>query len=383
MFWTELILIVIIIILLYFLFKKNIKPENTAPVVNKTNKDDLGKRVIIEELEDQFFALDKYNLIKYLNKSAKQRFGENLIDKNISSVIRDTKLLEAIDEAIKDQSTKNVNVEINLPSYQLYKIYIIPGPTHLFPETDSVVLFLKDFTEITKAQKLKTDFVANVSHELRTPLVSIKGSLETILGPASDDKAAQKKFMSIMSDQVERMENLINDLLILSRIELEEHIKPNNIVNLNDIFTNIKSNFELVLKKKKINLHIELMEPTLVFGDNEKLLTVFSNLIDNAIKYSQVMEKIFMSKVKIVQVKLIAKNILISIKDEGIGIPQQLIPRITERFFRVDTEKSKKVGGTGLGLAIMKHIISQHRGDYEIHSKVNKGTEIKIYLPTK
>ena len=382
MFWTELILIFIIIILLYFLFKKNIKPKNTAPVVNKTNKDDLGKRVIIEELEDQFFALDRYNLIKYLNKSAKQRFGENLIDKNISSVVRDTKLLETIEEAIKDQATKNVNVEINLPSYQLYKIYIIPGPTHLFPETDSVVLFLKDFTEITKAQKLKTDFVANVSHELRTPLVSIKGSLETILGPASDDKVAQKKFMSIMSDQVLRMENLINDLLILSRIELEEHIKPNKIVNLNDIFTNIKSNFELILKKKKINLQIELMEPTLVFGDNDKLLTVFSNLIDNAIKYSQDGKNIYI-KSQNSEGKLIGKNMLINIKDEGIGIPQDLIPRITERFFRVDTEKSKKVGGTGLGLAIMKHIISQHRGDYEILSKVNEGTEIKIFLPTK
>jgi len=291
-------------------------------------------------------------------------------------------LLETIEEAIKDQTTKNVNVEINLPSYQLYKIYIIPGPTHLFPETDSVVLFLKDFTEITKAQKLKTDFVANVSHELRTPLVSIKGSLETILGPASDDKVAQKKFMSIMSEQVLRMENLINDLLILSRIELEEHIKPNKIVNLNDIFTNIKSNFELILKKKKINLQIELMETTLVFGDNDKLLTVFSNLIDNAIKYSQDGKNIYV-KSQNSEGKLIGKNMLISIKDEGIGIPQDLIPRITERFFRVDTEKSKKVGGTGLGLAIMKHIISQHRGDYEILSKVNEGTEIKIYLPTK
>ena len=375
-------LLTIIIILLYLLFKKNIKPENTAPVINKANTDDLGKRVIIEELEDQFFALDKYNSIKYLNKSAKQRFGENLIDKNISSVVRDTKLLEKIEEAIKDQTTKNVNVEINLPSYQLYKIYIIPGPTHLFPEIDSVVLFLKDFTEITKAQKLKTDFVANVSHELRTPLVSIKGSLETILGPASDDKVAQKKFMSIMSDQVLRMENLINDLLILSRIELEEHIKPNKIVNLNDIFTNIKSNFELILKKKKINLQIELMEPTLVFGDNDKLLTVFSNLIDNAIKYSQDGKNIYI-KSQNSEGKLIGKNMLINIKDEGIGIPQDLIPRITERFFRVDTEKSKKVGGTGLGLAIMKHIISQHRGDYEILSKVNEGTEIKIFLPTK
>jgi two-component system phosphate regulon sensor histidine kinase PhoR len=178
------------------------------------------------------------------------------------------------------------------------------------------------------------------------------------------------------------MENLINDLLILSRIELEEHIKPDKIVNLNNIFTNIKSNFELVLDKKKINLNIELMDPTLVYGDEEKLLTVFSNLIDNSIKYSSDGKNIYI-KSQNSEGKLINKNILISIKDEGIGIPQELLPRITERFFRVDTEKSKKVGGTGLGLAIMKHIISQHRGDYEILSKPNDGTEIKIYLPTK
>ena len=382
MFSLELVLVIIILILLYFLFKKKVNPTNTATIENKTDKKDLSKRVIIEELEDQFFALDKYNQIKYLNKSAKSRFGENLIDKNISSVIRDTNLLEKIDEAIKDQSTKYADVEINLPSYQLYKIYIIPGPTYLFSEENSVVLFFKDFTEITKAQKFKTDFVANVSHELRTPLVSIKGSLETILGPAADDFKAQKKFMKIMNDQVSRMENLINDLLILSRIELEEHIKPDKIVNLNDIFTNIKSNFELVLDKKKINLNIELMDPTLVYGDEEKLLTVFSNLIDNSIKYSSDGKNIYI-KSQNSEGKLINKNILISIKDEGIGIPQELLPRITERFFRVDTEKSKKVGGTGLGLAIMKHIISQHRGDYEILSKPNDGTEIKIYLPTK
>ena len=382
MFSLELVLVIIILILLYFLFKKKVNPTNTATIENKTDKKDLSKRVIIEELEDQFFALDKYNQIKYLNKSAKSRFGENLIDKNISSVIRDTNLLEKIDEAIKDQSTKYADVEINLPSYQLYKIYIIPVPTYLFPEENSVVLFFKDFTEITKAQKFKTDFVANVSHELRTPLVSIKGSLETILGPAADDFKAQKKFMKIMNDQVSRMENLINDLLILSRIELEEHIKPDKIVNLNNIFTNIKSNFQLVLDKKKINLNIELMDPTLVYGDEEKLLTVFSNLIDNSIKYSSDGKNIYI-KSQNSEGKLINKNILISIKDEGIGIPQELLPRITERFFRVDTEKSKKVGGTGLGLAIMKHIISQHRGDYEILSKPNDGTEIKIYLPTK
>jgi two-component system phosphate regulon sensor histidine kinase PhoR len=374
--------VIVIIVLGYFLVKKNVKPVNTATVENKSNKNDLSKRVIIEELEDQFFALDRYNQIKYLNKSAKQRFGQNLIDKNISTVIRDTKLLESIEKTIETQVTQNIDIEINLPSYQLYKIYIIPGPTYLFPENNSVVLFLKDFTEITKAQKFKTDFVANVSHELRTPLVSIKSSLETILGPASDDAKAQKKFMKIMSDQVIRMENLINDLLILSRIELEEHIKPNQIVDINDIVLNIKSNFELPLKKKKLNLKVNLMQPTLVYGDTDKLFTVFSNLIDNAIKYSEENKNIKI-KSEDCDGKLIDKHLMISVKDYGIGIPQEFIPRITERFFRVDTEKSKKIGGTGLGLAIMKHIITQHRGDYEILSSVNKGTEIKIYLPTK
>jgi two-component system phosphate regulon sensor histidine kinase PhoR len=119
-----------------------------------------------------------------------------------------------------------------------------------------------------------------------------------------------------------------------------------------------------------------------VYGDTDKLFTVFSNLIDNAIKYSEENKNIKI-KSEDCDGKLIDKHLMISVKDYGIGIPQEFIPRITERFFRVDTEKSKKIGGTGLGLAIMKHIITQHRGDYEILSSVNKGTEIKIYLPTK
>ncbi len=274
------------------------------------------------------------------------------------------------------------SLEIDLPSYQFYKIYIIPGPTHLFTEPDSVVLFLKDFTEITKAQKFKTDFVANVSHELRTPLMAIKGSLETIEGPASDDEKAKKKFMKIMTDQSNRMENLINDLLILTRIELEEHIRPNSLVDINDLFKTIIINFEIVLKRKKLNINLSLANPTVVIGDEKKLQTVFSNLLDNAIKYSKENKSIFISS-KISDGKLLEKNFMISIKDEGVGIPQRYISRITERFFRVDLEQSNKVGGTGLGLAIVKHIVTQHRGHYEILSEENQGTEIQIYLPAK
>ncbi len=374
------LLIAVIVYLLYLLNQKKNKSINTATIINK--REEKTKRVIIDELEDQFFALNKFNIIKYVNPSALKRFGSNLIDKNISSVIRKPELIENIEKAIVENKTKNIDIEIDLPSYQFYKIYIIPGPTHLFTEPDSVVLFLKDFTEITKAQKFKTDFVANVSHELRTPLMAIKGSLETIEGPASDDEKAKKKFMKIMTDQSNRMENLINDLLILTRIELEEHIRPNSLVDINDLFKTIISNFEIILKRKKLNINLSLANPTIVIGDEKKLQTVFSNLLDNAIKYSKENKSIFISS-KISDGKLLEKNFMISIKDEGVGIPQRYISRITERFFRVDLEQSNKVGGTGLGLAIVKHIVTQHRGHYEILSEENQGTEIQIYLPAK
>ena len=373
------LLIVVVVYLLYLLNKKNDKPVNIAPIVNK--REEKTKRVIIDELEDQFFALDKFNLKKYANPSALKRFGRNLIDKNISSIIRKNELLESIEKAISENRTININVEIDLPSYQFYKIYIIPGPTHLFPEPDSVVLFLKDFTEITKAQKFKSDFVANVSHELRTPLMAIKGSLETIQGPASDDEKAKKKFMKILNDQSSRMENLINDLLILARIELEEHIRPTKSVSINKIFEEIISNFEIVLKKKKITIKNKILDNSTVLGDEKKLNTVFSNLLDNAIKYSPENKNIYITN-KENDGKLIEKSMMISIRDEGIGIPQKYISRVTERFFRVDIEQSNKTGGTGLGLAIMKHIVTQHRGDFEILSKENNGTEIKIFLPS-
>ena len=373
------LLIVVVVYLLYLLNKKNDKPVNIAPIVNK--REEKTKRVIIDELEDQFFALDKFNLVKYANPSAIKRFGRNLINKNISSIIRKQELLESIEKAISEKRTININVEIDLPSYQFYKIYIIPGPTHLFPEPDSVVLFLKDFTEITKAQKFKSDFVANVSHELRTPLMAIKGSLETIQGPASDDERAKKKFMKILDDQSSRMENLINDLLILARIELEEHIRPTKSVSINKIFEEIISNFEILLKKKKITIKKKILENSTVLGDEKKLNTVFSNLLDNAIKYSPENKNIYITN-KENDGKLIEKSMMISIRDEGVGIPQKYIPRVTERFFRVDIEQSNKTGGTGLGLAIMKHIVTQHRGDFEILSKENNGTEIKIFLPS-
>ena len=143
-------------------------------------------------------------------------------------------------------------------------------------------------------------------------------------GPAAEDDKAKKKFMKIMTDQSNRMENLINDLLILTRIELEEHIRPNSLVDINNLFKTIVSNFEIVLKKKKLNINLSLTNPTVVIGDEKKLQTVFSNLLDNAIKYSKENKSIFISS-EISDGKLLEKNFMISVKDEGVGIPQRYI----------------------------------------------------------
>jgi len=380
----ELVIIILLltnIFLLYLLNKKSVNSFNTATIVNREKTDHFNKKFIVDELDDFLFVLDKFNTVKYLNKSSEKRFGLNLIDKNVSSIIRDSELIKNIEISSKQKETKNIKIEITTPSFQYYDIFIIPGPTNLYPVVGSVVLFIKDLTEIIKAQKFRTDFVANVSHELRTPLMSIKGSIETIEGAAKDDPKAQKKFRKIILDQSNRMQTLIDDLLILSRIELDEHIRPNDKVNVNDIFDQIESNFELIMKEKNINLLNSLDKPTEVIGDYNKLFTVFSNLVDNSIKYSLNNTRIEVHS-EIKKGKIIEKSICVSVKDQGIGIPKKHIDRITERFYRVDENKSHNVGGTGLGLAIMKHIITQHRGDYEILSDLGKGTEVKIYLPT-
>ncbi len=378
----EILLICLIIFLLIIIYSnRNKKNTDDKIIISKYEKDD-SKTFILDELEDQFIALDKLNIIKYVNPSAEKRFGKNILNTHLGTILRHPNLDEKIREVKFSKKTSNLDLEINLPSYQYYRIYVIPGPTVIFTEKDSVVLFLKDLTEISKAQKFRTDFVANVSHELKTPLVSIKGAIETIEGPAKDDEIAKINFLKIISSQSKRMENLISDLLILSRIELQEHIRPDKPVNLKNILTKVKDIHFTSLKEKNINLEMNLDNVSDVIGDEDKLITVFSNLLDNAIKYSK--EK---STINILtspsKGKLITKGIKISVSDQGIGIPEDQINRVTERFYRVDVEESRKVGGTGLGLAIVKHIISQHRGDYEIKNLNGKGTEINIHLPSE
>ena len=351
--------------------------QEVQDITNEDIEDDPQKGAILNQLDDYLIILDKYKNIKYLNPSAKNKFGKESLGKHIATILRVPDLLQNIDLVLNKRKTINMDLELNQPSFQFFKVYIMIGESVFSDDPDTLNLFLKDFTEIVKAQKFKSDFVANVSHELKTPLVSIKGFLETISGHAKDDLEAQKKFIPIMLEQADRMESLIKDLLSLSKIELEEHIQPQDKVNLKEVLNSVEDIHQKNLKLFEFKNNIK--DDFFIKGDYEKLIEVFSNIIDNSIKYSEKNKKI---EVNCGQGngKVIGDSYTVSIKDNGIGIPTEQLPRITERFFRVDAAKSKKVGGTGLGMAIVKHIVNQHRGELEIKSEAQSGTEIKVHF---
>lgn len=361
--------------------KRENKPSNNEEGIEDITNENIEKTneqvKIINQIDDLILIVDKFKNIKFFNNSAKKKFGENNLNKHVATLLRVPDLLQNIDLVLLKKETITMDLELSSPSFQFFKVHLFSGPTSYVDDPDSVVLFLKDLTDIIKAQRFKSDFVANVSHELKTPLVSIKGFLETISGHAKDDLEAQKKFIPIMLEQADRMESLIKDLLSLSKIELEEHIQPQDKVNLKEILSNVEDIHQKNLKSFEFKNNIK--DDFFIKGDHEKLIEVFSNIIDNSIKYSEKNKKI---EVNCGQGngKVIGDSYTVSIKDNGIGIPTEQLPRITERFFRVDAAKSKKVGGTGLGMAIVKHIVNQHRGELEIKSETQRGTEIKVHF---
>jgi two-component system phosphate regulon sensor histidine kinase PhoR len=361
--------------------KRDNKPGDIKEEVEDITNENIEKTneqvKIINQIDDLILIVDKFKNIKFFNSSAKKKFGENNLNKHVATLLRVPDLLQNIDLVLLKKETITMDLELSSPSFQFFKVHLFSGPTSYVDDPDSVVLFLKDLTDIIKAQRFKSDFVANVSHELKTPLVSIKGFLETISGHAKDDLEAQKKFIPIMLEQADRMESLIKDLLSLSRIELEEHIQPQDKVNLKEVLSNVEDIHQKNLKSFEFKNNIK--DDFFIKGDHEKLIEVFSNIIDNSIKYSEKNKKIEINCGQ-GNGKVIGDSYTVSIKDNGIGIPTEQLPRITERFFRVDAAKSKKVGGTGLGMAIVKHIVNQHRGELEIKSETQRGTEIKVHF---
>ena len=231
---------------------------------------------------------------------------------------------------------------------------------------------------------MRADFIANASHELRTPLASMLGFIETLQGPAREDRAAREKFLRIMAEQGRRMARLIEDLLSLSRIEQNQYVRPNSQADLALIAQHVCEALLPLANEMKVVLRCEASLPTIVLGDRDELVRVAENLIDNAIKYGTGAAGAKANQVEVLVTQRSGVGVL-TVTDFGAGIRPEHLPRLTERFYRVDVGQSRGKNGTGLGLAIVKHILVRHRGRLSVTSAPNIGTtftaEIPLYKP--
>lgn len=363
----------LVLLLLVYLFKKTKIEENSDKNNLVINNDSLLNKNLqeffVNHLQEIVVIINKFNIITFANIPALNFFGNKLLGQNIGSELRIPDLLDGIDQNRQDKLLKKIDLEIKFPTYKYLKADIIST------ELENVIIIMRDYTEVKKSQDLRSDFVANVSHELKTPLTSIKGFLEVIETSAKDDPQMQKKSIKIMQAQANKMQILIDDLLLLNRIEQQEHIKHRDKVNITEVLKEVISNYSALANKKNITIKFtNSKNDFLVKGNKEKLTVLFKNILDNAIKYSSPNTEI--------SFEMNSKNakVSITIQDQGIGIPKKDILRITERFYRSDNGKKLKIEGTGIGLSIVKHIINQHEGELRISSMEGKGSEFIVEL---
>ena len=241
-----------------------------------------------------------------------------------------------------------------------------------------VIAHLIELSEARRFERMRVDFVANASHELRTPLASLLGFIETLQGPARNDPQAQSRFLGIMRDQARRMARLVDDLLSLSRVEQHLHLQPTDPVDLGSVLRHIGDTLTPLASDNDVFLHICAVEPVMVPGDRDELLRLAENLIENAIKYGA---SDAADKRVIVEVDTVKTEAVISVRDFGRGIAPEHLPRLTERFYRVDAGQSRAKGGTGLGLALVKHVAARHRGRLRIESTPGLGSTFFVHLP--
>ena len=316
--------------------------------------------------------------VHYANKRARDLFGDLIQDRHYITVMRDPEVSDAIEAVIKDSDTRKTRWATSLSSVDLvFEVHIASiGSQHL-------LVTFEDSTQVERSNQIRRDFVTNVSHELKTPLTSIIGFLETIQTTAKNDQKAQERFLSIMSDEANRMDRLVNDLMSLNQVESQERSKPTTKIELTELIKETVEKFLPVCKKTNNSVVFEnLNEKLQIEGDLDQLQQVISNLIENALKYGGTEKEI---KIKLhspaFQPLLQKQGVVLAVADQGDGIPEEYIPRLTERFYRIDSHRSRQVGGTGLGLSIVKHIVHRHRGRLRIESKIGKGSTFSIYLP--
>ncbi len=316
-----------------------------------------------------------------MNTRAEEMFGLNGLGRHYITVLRQPALLDCVEETLRLKQKRKIRYLTT--DYGRDATYEVTATPYVGGSENGAVICLDDITEREQAGQIRRDFVANVSHELKTPLTALLGFIETLKGPAKNDADARERFLNIMEREAERMNRLVRDLLSLSRVESEERMRPEKLV---DVVALVQSS-ALALKPVASEANVVLsitghLEPVMVRGDPDQLVQVLTNLIENGIKYGGHGGKV---EVKVTyserELAFRGPGVRIDVIDHGEGFDPVHIPRLTERFYRVDSHRSRERGGTGLGLAIVKHIINRHRGRFRIESTPGKGSRFSVMLP--
>jgi two-component system phosphate regulon sensor histidine kinase PhoR len=355
--------------------------RSAQPIVSVQTGDDL-LRTFIAGLPDPVLALDRDGRVIALNERARALAPALRQGEPVSFALRMPELIEAIVRASRDGEEQRVVYSERVPVDRWYETVVTPVKRQAAAHSpDLVLMTFHDLTPLRRVEEMRADFVANASHELRTPLAALLGFIETLQGSAREDPKARERFLSIMQEQARRMARLIDDLLSLSRIELNAHRRPDTPVDLVPIIRQVSDGLESLARDRGVTVDIENASAMTVLGDHDELVRVFENLVENALKYGAAGRR--------VDIKLGPGSSAegepearVSVRDYGPGIAPEHLPRLTERFYRVDVTESRAQGGTGLGLALVKHILNRHRGRLSIESAPGAGATFIVHLPT-
>ncbi|GAB6088341.1 two-component system histidine kinase PnpS [Alkaliphilus crotonatoxidans] len=350
-------------------------------MVGKLSESNTKFKALLTSIKNPIIAVDNKHRIILLNPAAEALFHiklENTLGKHLLEVIRNNVLDEHIKAILVQNQETQIEIHLHDPE-KILKIYSNPITMEEDPtKVMGIVALIEDVTEIRKLEKIRSDFVANVSHELKTPLTSISGFVETLKSGTIEDETVKMRFLDIIDIETERLTRLIDDILTLSEIENIQSKTVNQEINTYKMIQEVEMMIRPIAVNKGLTLMAEVdsnLPPLIANRDWFKQMLI--NLLDNAIKYTPQGGKIHLNAFQKYN------NIIINVKDTGIGIPKKDIPRLFERFYRVDKARSRKVGGTGLGLAIVKHIVLSLGGKIKVNSDISKGTEFTVIIPIK
>lgn len=377
---------------LWLVFRQRREPLGAAVPPPATSK--LVPQEFLERLPDPVILLNGAREIVAVNRIARDVLGVGMLGRDLALSLRHPDVLEAVETVLSGVPSVIQEIILPVPVTRTFTLHagvldasdLRVGDLRLPADERSprIVLVLRDETRAKRAEQSRADFVANATHELRSPLSALIGFIETLQGPASDDAPARERFLGVMQTEARRMARLVDDLMSLSRVEINEHVPPRERIDLRQILASVVDTLVVRAEKRQMSLLLDVPDDVpAVVGDMDQLTQVFHNLIDNAVKYARTGTVIRITASAVDRLPSTqTPGVSIAVSDEGDGIESIHIPRLTERFYRADEGRSRRLGGTGLGLAIVKHIIKRHRGRLSIDSSVGVGSTFTVFLPS-